>query len=135
LPEFRRTALDGSKVLTSELRGKVVVVEFFAEYCVPCRTALPAAAAAQKERPLAFFLGVSEDDNADTAQRMATHHGVTFKVVHDQGRVLAGRMRVSDLPVTVIADASGTVRWVGTTASTKEELVRVIDHVTTAPNH
>ena len=129
LPEFRRTALDGSRVDTKELNGRVVVIELFAEHCVPCITSLPAAEEAHRARPNAAFVGLSEDDGADGAQRMATRHGLTFPVVHDAGRVLAGRLRLTELPATVIADAQGTVRWVGTRPLSTEELTLVIDQV------
>ena len=133
LPEFRRTALDGSRVDTKELKGRVVVIELFAEHCVPCVTSLPAAEAAHRSRPTAAFVGLSEDDGADGAQRMATRHGLTFPVVHDAGRVLAGRLRLTELPATVIADEKGTVRWVGTRPMTTDELTLVIDHVAASP--
>lgn len=129
MPPVTRTALDGTKVATAELKGRVVVFEFFAEYCVPCRAALPAAVAAQRERPEAVFIGISEDDGPDTAQRMANQYAVPFKVIHDQGRVIAARLRVQDLPVTIVLDGTGVVRWVGTTAVATEELVSVIDDV------
>src|SRR5690348_10901515 len=61
-PEFTRAALDGTTIDSSTLRGKVVVLEFFAQYCVPCRTAMPAAEAAHRERSDALFVGISEDD-------------------------------------------------------------------------
>jgi cytochrome c biogenesis protein CcmG/thiol:disulfide interchange protein DsbE len=128
-PEFSRTALDGTKLEPSTLRGRVVVLEFFAEYCVPCRAAMPAAEAAHRERPSALFVGVSEDDAPATAAQLAATFGVTFPIVHDQGKVLAGRLRVSDLPATIVLDANGVVRWVGAEASTTEGLVRVIDDV------
>lgn len=110
-----------------------MVLELFAEYCVPCVTSLPAAEAAHRGRPDAAFIGLSEDDDAAGAQRMVARHGLTFPVVHDTGRVLAGRLRLTELPATVIADQKGTVRWVGTRSFTAEELMAVIDHVSATP--
>ena len=129
LPAFRRTALNGSGVDTKALSGRVVVLELFAEHCVPCVTSLPAAEDAHRARPDAAFVGLSEDDGADGAARMATRHGLTFPVVHDTGRVLAGRLRLNELPATVIADRKGTIRWVGTRSYTTDELTSVIDQV------
>lgn len=129
MPTFRRPALDGTLVDSAALRGEVVVLELFAENCVPCRTSLPAAERAHLERPSARFVGISEDDDAAGAARMAALYGLSFPVIHDAGRVLAGRLRVSELPVTVIADARGIVRWVGTRAHETEELVQVIDQI------
>jgi len=133
LPQFRRSALDGSSVDTKALEGRVVVLELFAEHCVPCVTSLPAAQQAHQGRPEAAFVGLSEDDDAGGAMRMAERHRLTFPVVHDAGRVLAGRLRLTELPSTVIADRKGTVRWVGTRPLTADELMRVIDHVSESP--
>jgi peroxiredoxin len=129
LPEFRRTALDGSSVDTKALTGRVIVIELFAEHCVPCVTSLPAAEEAHRARPNAAFVGLSEDDDAETARRMSARHGLTFPVLHDAERVLAGRLRLTELPATVIADSKGTVRWVGTRPLTAAELTSVIDHI------
>jgi len=133
LPQFRRSALDGSSVDTQALEGRVVVLELFAEYCVPCVTSLPAAQEAHARRPNAAFIGLSEDEDTAGAERMVARHRLTFPVVHDAGRVLAGRLRLTELPSTVIADRKGTVRWVGTKPFTAEELMLVIDHVSTSP--
>jgi peroxiredoxin len=129
LPQFRRSALDGSRIDTKALEGRVVVLELFAEYCVPCVASLPAAEKAHVGRPDAAFIGLSEDEDTAGAQRMVARHQLTFPVVHDAGRVLAGRLRLTELPATVVADRKGTVRWVGTRALTAEELVLVIDYV------
>jgi peroxiredoxin len=129
LPEFRRSALDGTAVETKALVGRVVVLELFAEHCVPCVTSLPSAEEAHRSRPDVTFIGLSEDDTAEGAARMVERHKLTFAVVHDEGRVLAGRLRLTELPATVIADKQGTVRWVGTRALTTEELTRAIDAV------
>lgn len=118
---------------TKALVGRVVVLELFAEHCIPCATSLPAALEAQQARPETAFIGLSEDDDAGGAARMAARHGLTFPVVHDSGRVLAGRLRLSELPATVVADASGTVRWVGTRGLAADELTRIIDHVAEKP--
>jgi peroxiredoxin len=129
IPEFRRPALDGTSVETKALVGRVVVLELFAEHCVPCATSLPSAEEAHRSRPEVMFIGLSEDDTADGAARMVARHGLTFPVVHDDGRVLAGRLRLTELPATVIADKQGTVRWVGTRALSTDELLRAIDGV------
>jgi peroxiredoxin len=129
LPAFRRSALDGRPIDTKELGGRVVVVELFAEHCVPCVTSLPAAEAAHRARPDATFVGLSEDDDVSGAERMVARYELSFPVIHDAGRVLAGRLRLTELPATVVADEAGTVRWVGTRSFTAEELTLVIDRV------
>jgi cytochrome c biogenesis protein CcmG/thiol:disulfide interchange protein DsbE len=116
-PEFRRATLDGPTLETTTLRGKVVVVDFFAEHCAPCVRSLPALEALHKSMPDVAILGVSEDDEVSGARRMVQRHGLSFPVIHDEGHVLAGRYRVTEMPATFVVDARGVVRWRGTTES------------------
>jgi peroxiredoxin len=112
-PEFRRQALDGSVVETGSLRGRVVLVDFFAEHCAPCARSLPSIEALHRAMPDVAVLGVSEDEDATGAGRMVERHGLTFPVVLDEGHALAGRFRVTDIPATFVVDARGVVRWQG----------------------
>lgn len=112
LPAFERPALDGTKVSTAALVGKPVVLEVFASYCEPCKRTLPKAAAFAKERPDVAVIGIGEDEAESDVRRMAESHGVTFPVLHDRGNVLAGRLRVNELPALFVVDKQGIVRWV-----------------------
>jgi peroxiredoxin len=122
LPDFRRPTLAHGDLTAGQLRGRPVVVKFFAEYCEPCKRTLGAAQRLSLEHADVQFVGVSEDEYAATAERVVKHHGLTFPVVLDRGHVLQGRFRVREMPVTFLADASGVVRWVGGPAQTEEEL-------------
>jgi cytochrome c biogenesis protein CcmG, thiol:disulfide interchange protein DsbE len=112
-PDFTRAALDGSRVETASLRGRVVLIDFFAEHCAPCVKSLPAIEALHRAKPDLAVVGVSEDDDADGARRIVARHGLTFPVVHDPEHALAGRYRVNELPATFVVDARGVVRWHG----------------------
>jgi cytochrome c biogenesis protein CcmG, thiol:disulfide interchange protein DsbE len=113
-PDFRRPSLDGSTVETGALRGRVVVVDFFEEHCVPCRRSLPALEALHREKPDVVVVGISEDDEVSGARRIMDRYALSFSVVHDEGHALAGRFRVVELPATFVLDGRGIVRWRGT---------------------
>jgi cytochrome c biogenesis protein CcmG/thiol:disulfide interchange protein DsbE len=100
-------------VETTAWRGRVVLVDFFAEHCAPCARSLPSLEALHRAMPDVAVLGVSEDDDADGAQRMVARYGLTFPVVHDDGHALAGRFRVTDIPATFVVDSRGVVRFQG----------------------
>jgi peroxiredoxin len=119
-PDFRRQALDGSVVETTAWRGRVVLVDFFAEHCAPCARSLPSIEALHRAMPDVVVLGVSEDDDAVGAQRMVERHSLSFPVVYDDGHALAGRFRVTDMPATFVVDARGLVRWQGSGESTDD---------------
>lgn len=111
LPEFTRRTLTGSSVSSEALRGKIVVVEFFAQYCKPCWTALPQVQRLAAGDPELVVLGVGEDEFASETEMMAQQLGLSFPVVHDAGNGLAARFRVGKIPATLLLDRSGVVRW------------------------
>jgi peroxiredoxin len=114
LPEVQRPSLAGPRVDLASLRGKVVVVKFFAAYCEPCMRTLPEAQRVhERQSAEVAVVGVSEDERASEARELVARFGLTFPVVHDAGNVLSGRFRVREMPVVFVADRSGVVRWVG----------------------
>jgi peroxiredoxin len=129
LPDFKRPALDGEKIDTQKLRGRVLVVKFFAEYCAPCKQTLPAAEALHRERPEIAFVGVSEDEDRGQAEALARRFALSFPVIHDQGQVLSGRFRVTEMPATFVVGPDGTVRWVGGASQSKDALRQAVDAV------
>lgn len=126
MPDFARPTLAGTKIDTAQLRGQVVVVKFFAKYCEPCKKTLPAAEELHQEHPEVAFVGISEDEYPSDAQSLIDAYGLSFPVVHDQGNVLAGRFRVSEMPVTFVIDAEGVVQWVAGPGQGEDDLAAAI---------
>ncbi|MEX1367331.1 MAG: TlpA disulfide reductase family protein [Nannocystaceae bacterium] len=126
LPSFARTTLAGPRIDTEQLHGQVVVIKFFAKYCEPCKRTLPAAQKLHARRPEVAFVGVSEDEYASDAQSLVDAYGLTFPIVHDRGNVLAGRFRVSEMPVTFVVDREGVVQWVGGPGQDEDDLEAAI---------
>lgn len=129
LPEIRGATLDSRRFDGSALTGKTVVVKFFAQYCEPCMQTLPAAQRLAKAYPDVRFVGVSLDESVRDAQALVERFGLTFPVVHDRAGVVRGRMRVTVIPATLVADAAGTVRWVGGPEQTEGQLRQAIEAV------
>ncbi len=111
LPEFTRRSLAGQMVSSSEMRGKIVVIEFFAQYCKPCWRALPQVQKLAAGDAALLVIGIGEDEFASDTDLMARQLGLTFPVVHDAGNNLAGRFRIGQIPATLVLDRSGVVRW------------------------
>ena len=59
------------------------------------------------------MLGIAEDERESDVRDVTTTFGLTFPIVHDTGNALSGRFRVSDMPITFVADKKGRIRWVG----------------------
>ena len=127
MPKIDKRTLTGEQLDSSQMAGKVVVVEFFAEYCQPCQKTLPAVQKLSQKMPDVVFIGVSIDEYQSSAEAMATKHGISFPVVHDRG-ALRGRYRVTDLPSTFVIDTTGEVFWVrvGGNGYTESELTKAI---------
>ena len=123
LPEIKRRPLDGATFDTAEARArKVTVVKFFAKYCEPCKRSLPWFQQFAKEHPEVSVLGIAEDERESDVRDVATTFGLTFPIVHDTGNALSGRFRVTDMPITFVADKNGRIRWVGGPDQTEAEL-------------
>jgi thiol-disulfide isomerase/thioredoxin len=126
LPELRRPALDGTPVDARANAGSVVVVEFFADYCEPCKRTLPVAQRLHEEYPDVVVVGVAEDELRSTAEALVARFGITFPVVHDSANVIAGRFRVTEMPIAFVADASGVIRWVAGERHAEGDLERAV---------
>ncbi|MCS6898265.1 MAG: TlpA disulfide reductase family protein [Myxococcales bacterium] len=132
-PTFRRVALDGSTIDTAAFQGKTVVLKLFARYCEPCKRTLPAIQELHRRKPAIVFLGISEDDSEEEARQMVAAFGLTFPVVHDQDNVLAGRLRLSEMPATFLIDRQGILRWYGDASRSKQQLIEAIEAIDREP--
>lgn len=92
-------------------RGKVVVLNFWASWCEPCRTEMPALQRAHRRwaRRGAEVLGVNWRDTEDDAQRFARQYGVTYRSLRDVDGELASDYGTRALPETFVVDRQGRI--------------------------
>lgn len=109
-PDFVRETLDGRELALSELRGKPVVMNFWASWCVSCRAGAPIlAATARRHQGYLHFLGVNVLDDPDDARRFHQQFSLPFpSVVDEEGSVLRA-YRIVGLPTTVFITRSGRI--------------------------
>ena len=110
-PDVQFTKLDGSPFRLQELRGRVVVLNFWATWCVPCRSEIPSLSAMQKDmdaRGLSI-IGVSYDDTADLIQEFQKDIPQSYQIVLG-GREVGSQLPASPLPTTYIIDRQGRIR-------------------------
>jgi thiol-disulfide isomerase/thioredoxin len=105
------TDLAGATVMLSELRGQVVVVNFWASWCKPCKRELMRLDQWNREldgRP-ARIVAVSIDSDREKAARFIQDKGLALPVFHDGPSGLAAVLDLPSLPCTVVLDAWGRV--------------------------
>ena len=113
-PALRLPGLDGGTVDLAALRGRPVVVNFWASWCEPCKRELPLLAAglatAEQAHPGRLaIVGVVVRDSPASARQMAARYGARWPMGLDTGQRAAGAWRIGLLPQTFFVRADGTL--------------------------
>ena len=113
-PDFALKSSTGDNMRLSEYRGDVVMINFWATWCGPCRQEMPLLDELYSRYNRVGFnlLGVNIDDDSRRAMQMVEELGVNFPVLFDARKEVSKLYEVEAMPVTVIVDRSGTVRYV-----------------------
>ena len=131
-PDFTVEMIDGSKVALSELRGKVVLLNFWATWCPPCRQELTRV---QKEiidrfagKPF-VFLPVSRGEKRETVEAFREKTGYTFPMGLDSARTVYDRYATDYIPRNFLIDKQGKVilATVGYDDEEFDALIRTIE--------
>lgn len=111
-PEIALQDLQGHEVRLSDFRSKVVLVNFWATWCKPCKEEMPAMQASyDKLRDQGFVvLAVNELEDVEKVAEHIETHGHTFLVVMDHDNRVANRYGVVGLPASFLIDRQGIVR-------------------------
>ena len=122
-PDFSGTTLTGSKLSFSSYRGKVVVLNFWGSWCVPCRTeasTLAAVAALYRSSGVAF-LGVDVRDTTASAVAFTRSFGISYPSVTDPNSTITldftSVVPIAGTPTTLVIDRTG--RIAGAEAATR----------------
>jgi cytochrome c biogenesis protein CcmG/thiol:disulfide interchange protein DsbE len=109
-PDFEVTSFSGDPLRLSELRGQVVVLNFWASWCPPCRDETPLLEAAQDNLgDDVVLVGMDIWDAEDDARDFLEQYGVTYTVGHDGSGSVAVDYGVSGVPETFVIDAQGRI--------------------------
>ncbi|TFG41357.1 MAG: TlpA family protein disulfide reductase [Chromatiales bacterium] len=113
-PDFALKSSTGENLRLSEYRGDVVMLNFWATWCGPCRQEMPLLDELYKryERVGFNLLGVNIDDDSRRAMQMIEELGVNFPVLFDARKEVSKLYEVEAMPVTVLIDREGNVRYV-----------------------
>ena len=111
-PNFTLTDIQGHKWQLSDLRGKLVFVNFWATWCPPCQEELPSMEALSRGMDKGRFqmLTILSNDNPDFAQMLAGRIGLTFPILIDPDSKGAAQYGITGVPETFIIDPQGILR-------------------------
>jgi cytochrome c biogenesis protein CcmG/thiol:disulfide interchange protein DsbE len=133
-PDFSLTTLDGQEIRLSALRGKVVVINFWASWCVPCRDEAPALQAVwerYQDRGV-VLLGVAWTDTERGARAFMAEFGQNYPNGLDLGTKIAEKYNITGVPETFIVDQEGHVAEFIISTITEDRLAASLDRLLAA---
>ncbi len=112
-PDFTLKSDDGSNLRLSEFRGEVVMINFWASWCAPCRQEMPLLDELYTQyQPLGFtILGVNVEEDSTKARKLLKDLPVNFPVLFDNRSEVSKLYNVVAMPSTVLVDRDGNIRY------------------------
>jgi len=112
-PDFTLKSRSGENVKLSELRGDVVMINFWASWCAPCRQEMPLLEEMYKKyNDLGFeLLGVNVEEDSSKAAELLREVPVSFPILYDNTNKVTKLYNVVAMPSTVMVDRDGKMRY------------------------
>jgi peroxiredoxin len=127
-PDFSLTTLDGQTITLSDLRGKVVLLNFWAAWCPPCKAEMPAIERTYQDFKVQGFVVLAVDstvqDSVEAARIFIAENGLSFPVPLDETGEVTRLYRVQSLPTSFFIGADGVIREVVIGGPMAEALLR-----------
>lgn len=112
LPEIGLVDREGKRVDAESLKGKVVLIDFWASWCGPCKEEMPVLERLYKKykKDGLVIVGVSVDREAPNVGEFLKGTPVSFPIVHDKEHAVADRYKPPRMPSSYIVDRAGVIR-------------------------
>lgn len=126
-PTIRGETLDGTTLDLASMRGKVLVVNFWASWCNPCRAESASLVKVAQDNAAkgVAVIGINIKDDRDAARRFDAVHGVTYPSLFDQSAVVLTRLHKlvpQQPPSTLLIDKAGRIAGIFSGGITESEL-------------
>ena len=136
-PAFSLKDLSGKTVQLSDFKGKVVLLDFWATYCLPCLEAIPEFQKLYESHRKDGFevIGISIDSFTDNVPSFVKEHGVGYKIVLDPDHKAQDAYKIRGLPETFLVGRDGMLRehWIGYDAELEAEIKNAVQSALSAP--
>jgi cytochrome c biogenesis protein CcmG/thiol:disulfide interchange protein DsbE len=111
-PDFSLTTLDGATVQLSDLRGRPVLINFWASWCGPCRAEMPHIKAAYETHSGdgLIVLGIDQLESPPQVARFVEEFDLTFPILLDRDGKVSEAYQARALPTSFFVDANGIIR-------------------------
>ena len=124
-PVFDLQTLNGTNVKLEDLRGKPVVLSFWASWCSPCRYELPELNNLIEKYPNIQFIAVNVDKSVGPAKKFLRGITLDMPIVMDNSAVILGEYGVISMPTLFLIDSNGTVQYTKVGYSKEKKLVEL----------
>jgi peroxiredoxin len=136
-PDFALKDVTGKTVRLSDYRGKTVLLDFWATWCVPCKQSIPRYMQMQERLASKGFvlIGVDEGEKAEIVAAYAKAHGMNYPIVLDPDTALFAKYPAHSLPAAFLIDTRGNIRgrWEEYDAATGVDVELATDRLLGAP--
>lgn len=114
-PDFTLTTLDGKKVQLSELKGKKVIVNFWATWCPPCKAEMPHMQNfyedfSDEENVEILAVNLTSEDKEESVQNFVQDYGLTFPIPLDSEGVVGETFQAITIPTSYMIDTKGRIQ-------------------------
>jgi len=129
VPNFTLSTIDGKDFHFSDYKGKPILINFFASWCLPCREEMPVLEKIVREYGPkgVVFLGIAVDDTEEKMKDFIAKYGVTFPVGLDKTAAIQKSFGIYGIPTTYFIDRNGMINYSHSGVVTEELLQHELD--------
>ena len=133
VPNFKLQNLAGKSVQLADFKGKVVLLDFWATWCGPCRLSIPNLINLHREYASQnlVILGINMDEDPQEVAAFVKDMGIDYPVLLDRGNAISASFGVRGIPFFCLIDQKGRLvkQWEGITFTIEKEWRQAIDQL------